>query len=409
MAIPNYRTRWISKILEPATKSFKVVVLTGARQTGKTTFLQNEPIFSGWHYLTLDDYNVLEQSQNDPQSLWYSHDKVIIDEAQKSPGILSAIKLEVDRHPGKRFVLSGSANLLLMRSVSESLAGRAVYFKLNPMSLGEIHRDKYVNTVETLFSVKLPQKGRVKRKTQVTDYLLNGFVPPLINSEKVTGGVTNWWNGYVSTYLERDLRALSQVDSLVDFRRLMQILALRTGTVLNRANVARDAGLSRPTTTRYINLLEVSNIIELIPGYYNNRSKRVVKSPKLYWFDPGIGVFLSGIYDENELKDSKEYGAFFESMVYHHLRIYTELLTPPGKLFFWRTEYGDEVDFVIQHGTKLLAVKVKLTKQVGYNDTQGLRQFMRIFPETVVGVLVYTGEKVVQLDDKIIAVPWDLL
>ena len=235
--------------------------------------------------------------------------------------------------------------------------------------------------------------------------LLRGFMPPLVGMVQ-HNEVLNWLEGYVRTYLERDLWELSQVDSLIDFRRVMQSLALRTGNILNQADVAKDSQVSHPTTHRYIKLLDVSNIISRIPAYSVNRTKRLVKSPKVFFVDPALAIFLSGYYDAESLSRCRELGGYFETMVGNHLRTLCEGMTPRSSLCYWRTTTGREVDFVIEHGRRLLAFEVKLTTRPTVHDIQNLLLFMDEYPETVRGVLVHGGERVQQLHSKVIAVPW---
>ena len=166
--------------------------------------------------------------------------------------------------------------------------------------------------------------------------MLRGFMPAVMTLESPQAVLT-WLDGYVSTYLERDLRELSQVESLIDFRRLMQCLALRPGSILNQADVAKDCGLSHATAHRYIKLLEVSNIISRVPAWYASRNKRLVKSPKVFFLDPALSIFLSGYTDRDALLQSRELGGYFETLVFLHLRALCELLTPAARIYFWRT------------------------------------------------------------------------
>ncbi len=405
--ISSNETKYIKRRISPKIKEivaqFPVTVLTGARQVGKSTLLKHE--FPDFTYCTLDDYAVRAQIKVDPQSLWSGTDKIILDEAQKEPEMFDAIKLAVDSSgQRKKFILSGSANLLLMKHVTESLAGRALYVELFPMTYGELQElppDNFARLWD-------PEQIDPDEDPGVVDplpMLLRGFMPPLIFSAQ-HGEVLNWLEGYVRTYLERDLRELSQVDSLIDFRRVMQGLALRTGNILNQADVAKNSQVSHPTTHRYIRLLEVSGIISRIPAYSVNRTKRLVKSPKIFYVDPALAIFLSGYFDKVTLAGCRELGGFFETMVGHHLRSLCEGMTPRGSLNYWRTTTGHEVDFVIEHGRRLLAFEVKMTSRPTVHDIKQLLQFMDEYPETVRGVLVHNGNKVQQLHAKVIAVPW---
>ena len=403
----RYYERWLTPLLQSAADEHAVIVLTGARQVGKSTLLRRAEPFSRWRYHTMDDFDTLRQASENPQSLWAGAAEVVFDEVQKAPQLLPAVKRAVDENPGRvRFVLSGSANLLLMRQVSETLAGRAVYFVLNPITLGEIH----ARPPATLLAEALA--GRWPAETDLADpppdpipLLQRGFLPALLTL-KAPEAWLRWWEGYVATYLERDLRQVSQIDSLLDFRRVMELLALRTGQLLNQSEVARDARLSQPTVHRYLNLLEATHLFERLPAYTASHTTRLLKSPRAFWVDPGLAVFLSGYFDQVSLRTSRELGAYFEAMIFLHLRTLTSLLTPRARLYFWRTRAGAEVDFVVEHGRRLLAIEVKLTDNPGYRHATGLRAFIQEYPETAGGILLHSGTSIRQLDEKIITVPW---
>jgi predicted AAA+ superfamily ATPase len=234
-----------------------------------------------------------------------------------------------------------------------------------------------------------------------------GLMPPLLQLDKPEAW-TRWWEGYVATYLERDLRQISQIDALVDFHRVMEFLALRNGQLLNQSEVARDAGISQPTTHRYLNLLEATSLVERLPAFTSNRTTRLVKSPKLYWTDPGLAAFLAGYYDRDSLSKGREAGAFFESLILHHLKVLAQLLTPRGRLFYWRTTTGHEVDFVLEQGRRLLAFEVKLTTNPRFGDADGLRLFLSE-NKAVGGVLLHDGQEIKRLDERIVALPWTML
>lgn len=386
-----------------AVSAFPVVVLTGARQVGKSTLLQHE--FKDFAYLTMDDYQVRDRAMLDPLSLWKDKIRVIIDEAHKLPVLFHAIKLAVDRDKKRRFILSGSSNLLLMKNVTESLAGRAVYFDLLPLTIGELYGRAKPENFFNLWDPEYSFSESAVLHIPPVPLMLRGFMPPVLEMRD-HGEVLLWLEGYIRTYLERDLRELSQVESLVDFRKVMQALALRTGNILNQADVAKDSGISHPTTHRYIKLLEISNILQRVPGFFNSRGKRIVKAPKIFFVDPALSIFLSGYHNSESLGGSRELGGYFETMVFLHVRALCELMNPRAVLHYWRTTTGREVDFILEHGRKLLALEVKMTPNPSVRDIQGLLAFMNEHPETVRGVLVYSGNSIRWLHSKIIAVPW---
>ncbi len=400
-----YRKRWITRQVKSAVTSFPIIVITGARQVGKSTFLQNE--FKSYKYLSLDDFSVLRQAKSDPASLWIDTDKIIIDEAQKAPELFPAIKLAVDTEQGRKsFILSGSSNILLMKRISESLAGRAVYFDMLPMTIGEIKgKSPGPGNMLKLWNQGLKIKEQTLRPIDPVPPLLKGFMPRLMHL-KSRNDVLLWWEGYIKTYIERDVRELTQIDSLIDFKKVLDSLALRTGNVLNQTEVSRDTAVSQPTVHRYIKLLEVSNIINRLPSYFPSRSKRITKSPKLFFIDPGLSIYLTGYFEEGTLRTSREIGNFFETMIYMHLKISSELMVPKAKIFYWRTTTGKEVDFVLEHGKKLLAFETKLTQKPSFNDIKNLLYFIDEYPNTLRGVLIHGGNTVQWLHSKVVAVPW---
>lgn len=405
-----YFKRWITPLLRDALNDAPIVVLTGARQVGKSTLLLHEEPFCDFRFFTLDDYSTLQQVEQDPNSLFLGADCIIIDEVQRAPNLLLAVKQAVDQNPSKyKFVLSGSANLLLMKQVSESLAGRAVFFELNPMTLGEIHQKPPSNLIKDLFNRTWPEEGMIKeRLPSLPPLLLRGLMPSLLRLDSPASW-SRWWEGFVATYLERDLRQLSQIDSLLDFRRSMELLALRSGQILNQSDLARDAGLSQPTAHRYINLLETSYLFSRLSPFTSNRSLRLVKSPKVFWRDPGLVSFLSGLYEENELLECREYGHIFETFIFHHLQVVSQLMTPKARLFYWRMRSGQEVDFVLQYGQSILPIEVKVTTKPGFDDASHIKLFMDHYQNAQAGLVITCGQEVKWLGSKVMAVPWTML
>jgi uncharacterized protein len=399
-----YIKRRLANKLKKITADFPVTVLTGARQVGKSTLLQHE--FSDYTYLSLDDFTLQEKARRDPSSLWIAQERVILDEVQKFPGLLDAVKLSVDRSGRrKRFILSGSANLLVMQGVTESLAGRAMYLDLFPLTFGEEKKAAESVNFQSLWRPDWQVPEQQLKAIDPLPYLLRGFLPPLLGFTDHEQVLT-WLEGYTRTYLERDLRTLSEVSSLIDFRQLMQAVALRTGMILNQADVAKDCRLSPATAHRYVRLLEASHLVARVPAFSKSRKKRIVKSPKFFFLDPALSIFLSGIHDAESLQKSRELGGYFETLVYLHLRAWCESQTPKPGIYYWRTVSGQEVDFVIEQGRKLLALEVKLTTRPSVQDVRNLLLFLEDYPEAVRGVLVHAGPRLEWLHSRVVAVPW---
>lgn len=359
----------------------------------------------------MDDFDVLRQAKQRPEELWSGTDRVILDEVQKAPELMSAIKQVVDRAPGRmKFVLSGSANLLLMRQVSESLAGRAVYYVLDPLTAGEINRTPPPQLIQNVLSGNWPaeEKSVAVLPDDPIRMMQRGLMPALLQLSSEPAWV-RWWDGYVTTYLERDLRQVAQIDALIDFRRMMELLALRSGQLLNQSELARDAALTQPTIHRYLNILETTHLFERVPAFASNRTIRILKSPKAFWNDPGLAVFLSGYFQEEDLRKSRELGSFFETFIYHHIHVLAQLMNPPARIFTWRTVRGQEVDFILEYGRKVLAIEVKHSSHPNYSDANGIRAFLADHPDAVGGLILHSGGEVRWLGERIMAVPWTMI
>ncbi|MCE7989463.1 MAG: ATP-binding protein [Caldilinea sp. CFX5] len=406
----QYYERWLTPLLQTASEDHPVVVVTGARQVGKSTLLRNAAPFRDWRYHTLDNFDTLRQANHEPQSLWAGVDRVVLDEVQKAPMLLSAVKQAVDQSGSNlKFVLSGSANLLLMQQISESLAGRAVYFVLNPLTLGEIHGQPPTNLLVEALHGRWPAEATAAEPLpEIAPLLLRGFLPRLWTLARPEAWL-RWWDGYVSTYLERDLRQVAQIDALADFRRVMELLALRSGQLINQSDLGRDAQVSQTTVHRYLNLLEATHLFERLPAYTASHTTRLLKAPKAFWLDPGLAVFLAGYFDPTALTSSREYGSYFETLLFLHLRTLLTLMTPRARLYFWRTQTGNEVDFVVEYGRRVLAIEVKMTTDPGYRHSEGLQKFLQNHPTAVGGLLVHCGTMTKRLTENIVAVPWTAL
>lgn len=402
----RYKPRWIAKRLVQAIEFSPVVVLTGARQTGKSTLLQQEYPFKDWPYFTLDDFAVRELAEKNPDELVSIHDRVVIDEVQKAPQLLSAIKKRVDRDGKKRFVLSGSANLLLMKKVTETLAGRCLYFDLLPFTLGEINRRGVQGWIEKF------APGAARRKTAaskpVTDFeLYRGFLPPVTFLQKESH-IADWWNGYSRTYLERDLRDLSQIANLPDFRKVMTMLAARSAQIFNQADISRSSGVSHATVNRYINLLEVSGLFVKLQPFGRNIKKRLVKSPKVFCLDTGLICSLIGIQTAKKIEESFR-GQLFETFIFHNLMSIAAIIG--GRLYYLRTQGGleREIDFLLELNGKIIAIEAKASTKVDLKDAENMEIIKDMLPSMDLGLVIYNGMKVIKLRKNIFAIPCFML
>ncbi len=380
------------------------VVVTGARQTGKST-LAEHLAGSARRYASLDDLDVLDAARRDPDVLVGGTEPVTLDEEQREPDLLLAVKRAIDRdRVAGRFLLTGSANLLLMRQVSESLAGRASYLTLWPMTRREQRGEGRCGRWEELLAAPDAEWPALLARPEESDAdwrtlaRRGGYPTPALELRSAPDRAI-WFDGYVRTYLERDLQALASISGLPDFRRLMRAAALRVGQLLNQTELGRDVALAQPTVHRWLNLLETSYQLVRLPAYAVNRTKRLIKSPKLYWADVGLGMHLSGLAEPE--------GAQLENLVLCDLLAWRDARLERAELGYWRTSLGEEVDFVIEAGDRLLPIEVKATTRPRLDDAVHLRTFRAEYGERArAGLLLHAGPDTRWLAPDVLAVPW---
>lgn len=396
--------RALTDTVERVGRTMPVVVVTGARQTGKSTLVAD--LLPGRRaYHTLDDLDVRALAERTPDELVNRPGPMVLDEVQRVPDVLFAVKRAVDRERRSgRYILTGSANLLLMKSVSESLAGRAAYLSLWPMTrqerlghgrtgLWSALLDHPCEDWPEMLAATDPEPADWRKAVSEGGYP----VPAVEYSDSTDRAI--WFDGYIRTYLERDLQDLSSIDNLVDFRRLMGAACLRLGQLVNQTELGRDVRLPQPTVRRWLNLLEASYQLVPLPAYAVNRTKRLIKTPKAYWSDTGLAMRLAGLEHPT--------GAHLENLVLSDLLAWRESLLSRPELFYWRTATGEEVDFVIERGSDLLAIEVKATTRPRASDAKHLRTFRDEYGDSVRGgLLLHGGDQVEWLGPRILMAPW---
>jgi len=401
----DFLPRFLANPLVEACASSPVVVLTGARQTGKSTLVQLPAVRGNRLYLTLDDLDVLEQAGHAPDDLVRRAPALVLDEVQRSPELLLAIKRAVDerRTPG-RFLLTGSANLLLMRRVAESLAGRATYLTLWPLTRREQLGFGESGRWEVFFDLPPAAWPDVLRASAAPDepwedWVRRGGYPTPAYHHGRGRDRERWFDGFLRTYIERDLTDLAAIEYAADLRRLMRACALRLGNLLNQADLARDVGLAPSTAQRYLHLLETTYQLVRLPAYAVSRTKRLVKSPRVFWTDTGLAFHLSGL--------DAPTGAHLENLIVTDLLAWREAQVRWPEILYWRTAKGAEVDIVIEWDGRLLPIEVKAASRVGHRDARHLRTFMDEYGAAVRGaLLLYTGDEMFWLSERVLAVPW---
>ena len=400
----NILARHVTPSLQHRLRVMPAVVVTGARQAGKSTLAQ-ELTPGHRRFLTLDDLDTLDAARREPEALVGGDEPVTIDEIQREPNLLHAVKLAIDRQrqPG-RFLLTGSANLLLMQRVSESLAGRASYLTLWPMTRRERHGLGRAGIWDELWQApdrewpKLLAAQPARPEDWRSLARRGGFPTPAVHLADAESRAV-WFDGYVRTYLERDLQTLSAIAALPDFRRLMRAAGLRLGQLVNQTELGRDVGLPQPTVRRYLNLLETSYLLVRLPAYAVNRTKRLIKSPKLYWGDTGVALHLS--------REAQPRGPHLENLVLHDLLAWRDARLDPAEIFYWRTAIGEEVDFVIESDDRLLPVEIKAAARPRRRDAAALRTFRTEYGRrSRAGLLLHAGDRIDWIAPNILAAPW---
>ena len=406
----KFRDRWIAGRLQQALAALPVTVLTGVRQSGKTTLALHTG--KERNYVTLDDIGTRDQAQRDPPSLLTSP-PITIDEAQRAPEILFAIKQAVDleRRAGD-FLLTGSANLSLMKSVSESLAGRAVYFVLPPFCPTEwIGRKDRLDPLDRLFSENFKIADWPKEKGDWIFWLLRGGFPPVLEMDEDENR-NLWLGGYVQTYLERDLRQLSHVSNLADFQRAMSLAAQRTGKLLNQSELARDANITQPTCHRYLNLMETGYLLTRLQTFSSNPSSGLIKSKRLFWNDCSLGAYLAGIRAKHHLENRYDRGFWLEQTLFQSIQTWVSLDPLNRKVSYWRDRAGNEVDFVLEDGNRCVALEIKEGSTIRSSDRKGILEFKKSIGGNIHfsrGVILSGSSQCRPLGDDLYSLPYGWL
>ena len=399
--------RNIQARIEAALADTPVVLLSGARQTGKTTLVQALADTRGAAYFTFDDIATLASARGDPTG--FIRDltgPVVLDEIQKVPELFPAIKLAVDRNrkPG-RFLLTGSANVMMLPRLSESLAGRMEVIPLFPFSSGEIEGVSET-FIRRLFAGDVNKGKQKKANFTIIERVARGGYPQAVEREDPSRR-SAWFASYISTLLQRDVRDLARVDALHALPNLLKLLAARTGGLFNLSDVGRDARLPHSTLTRYLVLLEALFLIHRLPAWSVNLGKRLVKAPKLHIADSGLACHLVGADGARFQQEPSLFGRIVESFVVAELMKQASWSDAPVSLYHFRTSAGVEVDLIIEQADGTIAsVEVKTSATVGAGDFSGLQvlrdQLGRRFRA---GVVLYSGEQRLPFGDKLWALP----
>ncbi|HDZ23087.1 MAG TPA: ATP-binding protein [Desulfobacteraceae bacterium] len=381
--------RKYEKTLKDLFKQFPVVVLTGARQVGKTALVQR--LFPGFSYVSLDLPSLSEQAEQNPHDFLAGHEEpLIIDEVQYAPSLFRHLKGIVDKKktPG-RFILTGSQNFSLMQGISESLAGRCAVLNMLNLSFRELKE-----TVET---------------ADADSYLFKGGFPELYEKPEIDSRF--WYAAYLATYLERDVRNISTVGNLRDFDRFLRASAIRTGQILSYSELARDVGIAPNTAKKWISILQASGQIVLIEPYHRNLGKRLIKSPKLYMCDTGLAAFLMGFEKLDEVMRHPVAGALWETHVVMQVVRHYFSRGRHLPLWYWRTVHGAEVDLLIEKGGRFVAVEAKTSESPDKKALKGIQALQRFYgnQSLISGYIASRTLHAYPLSDTVKAVPGSLI
>jgi uncharacterized protein len=381
----KYFHRNIESLLQKALRDFPVVVITGARQTGKSTMLKN--ILPEYRYITLDDPIQRQFIKEDPGTVFGISDKpVIIDEIQYAPEILSYIKIFVDSNRDKKghIVLTGSQHFNLRANITESLAGRAAILTLPPFSVTE-YSSKNISQPKYCYSV-----------------LLRGFYPePLLHGTDIS----LFYSSYLQTYLERDVRQITDVSNLNAFQTFITLLASRSGSIVNLNELARECGIAFNTAKKWLTIILASGIVYLLKPYFRNISKRMVKSPKLYFNDTGLLAYILKYQNPEILYTGPLSGSFFETFLFNEFLKYKYNHNAAFEMYFFRDSNGNETDIIIEFEGRFLLFEIKSALTLRIEHAKNLKKLMTLFPDSK-GYLLGFYEDDIQISKNLFASNW---
>ena len=383
----NYNTNMIKRDLSAVilreSGELPVVTITGPRQSGKTTLVK--ALFPDYNYANLENPEIRSLASSDPKTFFRRFKlPVIIDEVQRFPELLSWIQIYADEGvPNGSFILTGSHQLQLHNTISQSLAGRTSVLTLLPLSVSELRE----------YGLNLSKE----------EFMHKGFLPR-IHGEQT--GVLSTYRNYFRTYVERDVRSLINIRNIIQFENFLKILAGRIGQVINLNSLSNDIGVSNTTLTQWLSILEASYIIFRLPPYYNNFGKRLIKSPKLYFTEPGLAAWLLGIENPEQIMRDPLQGNLFENMVVvEALKFrYNEGLEP--NLYFWRDNNGNEIDLLIEKQRKLYPFEIKSSRTWNSNFLTRIKHFQKSIQTAMRGAVIYSGEEELDFGNQK-AIPFD--
>ncbi len=409
MNVPSLYPRWIEPRIDEALLDTPVVLLAGPRQAGKTTLVR-QFADRGLHYLTLDDELTLLSAREDPVGMIRNLDRAVIDEIQRVPQLLLAIKKSVDedRRPG-RFLLTGSANLMALPTVADSLAGRMETLLLLPLSQNEI-KNRPANWIDSIFAGEILTANPPILGDELIGRVLGGGYPEMV-ARSTTKRRTAWARQYIDAIIQRDVRDVAEIDKLDQLPRFIRALAQTAGQMCNYSELGGQVGLDGKTVSRYIGLFEQMYLLKRIDVWARNRLKRVVKTPKLQFIDSGLLAMLMDVTPKDIQLDKSRYGHVLESFVFGELLKHTTTAANDYRLLYYRDADKFEVDVVIENTAgQLIGVEVKASATIKERDLRGLKKLANLAGNQFkIGVLLYDGDESMPLGNNIWATPLSTL
>ena len=392
--------RHISKSILRYASEYPIIGIVGPRQSGKTTL--SKALFPNYKYVSLESPDIRLMAKEDPRAFLNDlSNSLIIDEIQRVPELFSYLQELVDADPTPgRFIITGSQQFLLMEGVTQSLAGRIAIFHLLPFSISEL----YCQPPSAFISEKTLRNGRDIFNISFSELAINGFYPR-IHDRKLDP--VKWYQEYINTYVEKDVRTITQVADLNLFILMLKILAGRSGQIVNYASISNDIGISLPTVKRWISILETSGILFTVRPYHSNFGKRLIKSPKIFFTDIGILCSLLSITNTQNLRSHPLYGSIFENFIIAELHKSILHSSLHADLYFWRDLTGNEIDCLIEQNSELIAIEIKSSQTYNSSFKNTLIKWMPIVgSKTQKGFVVYDGETVPGEKDSVKVTSW---
>lgn len=402
----KYIKRAIREELEEYMKYFPVLLISGARQVGKSTLALHLGIEN---YVTLDDINVYEMVKNNPKGFIDSLRKpVIIDEAQRVPEFMITIKEYVDKNrKNGEFILTGSASLQGFNDISDSLAGRIGIVELYPFSLKEKNQ-KDENIID-IFAGSLDSYILKKYDSNLSDYILDGGYPEILKIDSKKAKYL-WFSSYIRTYIESDARELANIRNLDKFIKMYKLSMIRSGNLFNKNELQKEVGLDNKTFDSYFAVMEHTYQIQKLQPFFKNQLKRLIKTPKIFATDSGVLSHLLQIDSEEEFDKSLFKGSLIETFIYDELLRANSSAVKKAELYYYRTSDKKEIDFILDYTQKIVAVEIKASKTVSKSDFKHIYHLKKEIPKFFdKGIVLYGGDSFLKLDEKMYAIPFGFL